>query len=69
MKAGEIRDLGLDEIQRKASEMKEELFNLRFQMAIGQVKDPNRITALKRDVARLKTVLRERQLAAQGAQE
>jgi large subunit ribosomal protein L29 len=70
MKAYEIRNLSDKDIDQKLEETSEELFNLRFQMAIGQVKDPNRITALKRDVARLKTVLRERQLAAQqGAQE
>jgi len=59
MKAGEIRDLGLDEIQRKASEMKEELFNLRFQHEIGQLENPQRMKAVKKDIARLKTIMHE----------
>jgi large subunit ribosomal protein L29 len=64
MRAFEIRNLTDDEIRTRLEESYEELFNLRFQLAIGQVKDPSRITLLKRDIARLKTVLRERQLAA-----
>ena len=63
MKAFEIRSMSDDEIQTKMDETYEELFNLRFQYAIGQVKDANRITMLKRDVARLKTILNERKLA------
>ena len=64
MQAYEIRNLSDADIQTKLEEASEELFNLRFQLAIGQVKDSNRISALKRDIARLKTVLRERELAA-----
>ena len=52
------------EIETKMEEAYEELFNLRFQLAIGQVKDPSRITLLKRDIARMKTVLNERKLAS-----
>jgi large subunit ribosomal protein L29 len=63
MQAFEIRNLADDEIRTKLEETYEELFNLRFQFAIGQIKDPNRISALKKDVARLKTVLKERELA------
>ena len=63
MKAFEIRNLSDQEIQTKIEEVNEEMFNLRFQLSIGQLKDPGRLTALKRDVARMKTVLRERQLA------
>lgn len=59
MKASEIRNLGLDEIQRKASEMKEELFNLRFQHEIGQLENPQRMKAVKKDIARLKTIMHE----------
>lgn len=62
MKAFEIRNLSDGEIETKMDEAYEELFNLRFQLAIGQVKDPSRITLLKRDIARLKTVLNERKL-------
>jgi large subunit ribosomal protein L29 len=64
MKAFEIRNLSDDEIRTKIEEAYEELFNLRFQLAIGQVKDPSRIGLLKRDIARMKTVLTERKLAA-----
>jgi large subunit ribosomal protein L29 len=62
MQAFEIRNLSEDEVATKIEETYEELFNLRFQYAIGQIKDPNRITFLKRDIARLKTALNERKL-------
>lgn len=65
MRAYEIRNLSDTDIRQKLEEAGEELFNLRFQLAIGQVKDSNRIIALKRDVARMKTVLRERELASE----
>jgi large subunit ribosomal protein L29 len=64
MQASEVRNLSDSEIRTRLEEVQEELFNLRFQKAIGQLKDPNQITLLKRDVARLKTILRERELAA-----
>jgi len=64
MKAFEIRNLADGEIRTRMEESYEELFNLRFQLAIGQVKDPSRVTLLKRDIARMKTVLRERELMA-----
>ena len=64
MQAFEIRNLSDDEIRTKLDEAHEELFNLRFQQAIGQARDTNSISALKKDVARLKTVLRERELTA-----
>ena len=64
MKAFEIRNLSDGEIETKMEEAYEELFNLRFQLAIGQVKDPSRITLLKRDIARMKTVLNEHKLAS-----
>ena len=63
MKAFEIRNLSDGEIQTKVEEAYEELFNLRFQLAIGQVKDLSRMKLLKRDIARMKTVLKERKLA------
>jgi large subunit ribosomal protein L29 len=63
MKAFEIRTMSDDEIEAKLEEAHEELFNLRFQYAIGQAKDANRMTLLKRDIARMKTVLNERELA------
>ena len=64
MRAFEIRNLSDSDIRTRLEEVQEELFNLRFQQAIGQLKDPNQITLLKRDVARLRTILRERELAA-----
>ncbi|GAB4428197.1 MAG: 50S ribosomal protein L29 [Anaerolineae bacterium] len=63
MQAFEIRNLSDSEIQTKLEEAYEELFNLRFQKTIGQVKDPNRFTVLKRDIARMKTILGERKRA------
>jgi large subunit ribosomal protein L29 len=63
MKAFEIRTMSDDEIEAKLEEAHEELFNLRFQYAIGQARDANRMTLLKRDIARMKTVLNERELA------
>ncbi len=62
MKAVEIRDLSLTEINQKVSDLKAELFNLRFQLAVNQLENPQRIKAVKRDIARYKTVLREREL-------
>lgn len=63
MQAFEIRNLADDEIKTKLEEAYEELFNLRFQKAIGQMKDTNRVTVLRRDIARMKTILTERKLA------
>lgn len=63
MEAFEIRNLSEKDIRDKLDEVREELFNLRFQFAIGQARDTNQMSALKKDIARLKTVLRERELA------
>jgi large subunit ribosomal protein L29 len=62
MKANEIRDLTTAEIEQKVSSIKEELFNLRFQLATGQLDSPARIRQLRKDIAKAKTVLREREL-------
>lgn len=59
MKASEIRELSLDEMQRKASDLKEELFNLRFQHEIGQLENPTKMKQAKRDIARIKTIIKE----------
>jgi len=59
MKTGEIRDLNLDEMHQKVSDLKEELFNLRFQHEIGQLEDPQKMKQTKRDIARLKTLIQE----------
>jgi large subunit ribosomal protein L29 len=57
MKASEIRDLSADEIQQKVADLKEALFNLRFQHEIGQLENPKKIGETKKDIARLKTIL------------
>jgi len=62
MDAREIRGMTTDDIRRKIDETYEELFNLRFQFVMGQLEDHNRLKALRRDVARMKTILREREL-------
>ena len=60
MKATEIRELSVEQLEAKLKELKEELFNLRFQLAINQLDNPHRITAVKRDIARVMTVLNEK---------
>ena len=65
MDAREIRGMTTDDVRRKMDETYEELFNLRFRFMMGQLEDHNRLTALRRDIARMKTILRERELAAQ----
>ena len=63
MKAKEIRDLTDSEAQAKLRDLGEELFNLRVQQHSARLERPSRIRDLKRDIARIKTVLKERQLA------
>ena len=67
-KVREIRDLGEIELMEKLESLKEELFNLRFQLATGQLDNPHRITLVKRDIARLHTELRAREIAAAQSQ-
>ncbi len=62
MKINEIRDLSGQEIMDKIQDLKEELFNLRFQNAMNQLENPMRIVAVKKDIAKLKTVLKEQEL-------
>ena len=59
MTAKELRELTESELRQKLQDLKEELFNLRFQLAINQLDNPMRITAVKRDIARVSTVMRE----------
>lgn len=59
MKAKELRDMTKEELGTKVGELKEELFNLRFQMATGQLENPMRLREVRKDIARTKTVLRE----------
>jgi large subunit ribosomal protein L29 len=60
--AGELRNLNQDELVEKLKEAKEELFNLRFQGATGQLESHGRLRAVRRDIARIYTILREREL-------
>ncbi|OIR40335.1 50S ribosomal protein L29 [Corynebacterium sp. NML130628] len=60
--ASEFRELNDEELRARLSEAKEELFNLRFQLATGQLTNNRRISIVKRDIARMYTVLREREL-------
>jgi large subunit ribosomal protein L29 len=64
MTTAELRELPDDELQQRYSERKEELFNLRFQVVTGQLDDPRQLSKVKRDIARVLTVLREREIAA-----
>jgi large subunit ribosomal protein L29 len=59
MKASEIRDMNLDEMHGKISDLREELFNLRFQHEIGQLENPQRMKQTKRDIARIETIIKE----------
>ena len=62
MQAKEIRENTLPELQEQLAKLKEELFNLRFRLAINQLDNPMRINAVKKDIARVKTVIRETEL-------
>ncbi len=62
MKAKEVRQLSGKELDSKLLELKSELFNLRFQLATGQLDNPLRIKVVRKDIARVKTILREREL-------
>lgn len=65
MKIAEIRDLSTIELNEKLKDLKGELFNLRFQLAVSQLDNPMRLKAVKKDIARIKTVLREQELKAE----
>jgi large subunit ribosomal protein L29 len=65
MKPAEIRELSVAELNQKLSDLKAELFNLRFQHAINQLDNPLRLQLVRKDIARVKTVIREKELKAQ----
>ena len=69
MKASEIRDMNIDEMEQKLSDLKEELFNLSFQHEIGQLENPQRMKETKRDIARVKTIIREVEVKNKTAEE
>ncbi|EPZ45922.1 MULTISPECIES: 50S ribosomal protein L29 [Alicyclobacillus] len=62
MKATELRGLSSEELESRIDQLKDELFNLRFQLATGQLENPMRIRQVRKDIARAKTVLRQREL-------
>ena len=62
MKVKEFRDLSPEELDQKLASLKEELFNLRFQLATNQLENPNKIGEVKINIARVKTVIREKEL-------
>ena len=64
MKAKEIREMSVSELEAKLKDLKSELFNLRFQHATKQLDNPMVIVSVKKDIARVKTVIRERELKA-----
>ena len=65
MKASEIREMSVEELNEKLSSLKEELFALRFQHAVNQLENTARLKAVKKDIDRVKTILRETELAQQ----
>ena len=67
MKVNDIRNMSADEMGQKVSGLKEELFNLRFQLATGQLENPMRIREVKKTIARIKTVQREVELKSETA--
>ena len=66
MTAAELKKLSVEDLRKKLADKKEELFNLRFQLAINQLENPMRIQAVKKDIARVSTVLRQLELEAQN---
>ena len=68
MKVTEIRDLAVDELQQRAKEMDDQLFRLRIQKSMGQLDAAHKLKTLRRDLARVKTVLREKETAQAAGQ-
>lgn len=62
MKAKELFDMSTGELNKKLGELKQELFNLRFKHATGQLENANQLNIIKKDIAKVKTILREREL-------
>lgn len=67
MKVSELRNLSADELKNKEEELRRELFNLKIRNATGQLENSARISLIKRDIARIKTILRERELKKEQA--
>ena len=64
MKAGEVRELGVDELRARAKDLDDQLFRLRIQKSMGQLEAPAKVRDLRKDLARIKTILREKELLA-----
>lgn len=64
MKPKELRDLTVEELGNKENELRKEFFNLKFQLAVGKAESPARFTQVRRDIARIKTVLKEKEAAS-----
>ncbi|TCO75007.1 50S ribosomal protein L29 [Marinisporobacter balticus] len=62
MKANKLHDMTVQELNSKLMELKSELFNLRFQLATGQLENPMKVKSVRKDIARTKTILREKEL-------
>jgi large subunit ribosomal protein L29 len=67
MNASEVRELSVEELNNKLVDLKKELFKLRFQVAVNQLENPMRIKAVKKDIARVKTILRENELNSKNS--
>lgn len=65
MKASDLREMTDEELKSKEEELRNELFNLRFQAASGQIENPMRIRSVRKEIARIKTILNEKELASQ----
>ena len=63
MKVAEVRDLGVDELRQREKELDDQLFRLRIQKSMGQIEAAHKLRSLRRDLARVKTVLREKETA------
>ena len=68
MKASELREMNIAELNKKLADLKQELFHLRFQLAINQLENPKRIKAVKKDIARVNTVITAKNLEASKAE-
>jgi len=62
MKVDKLRELTIEELNQQLASLKTELFNLRFQMAVGQLENPMRVREVRRSIAQVKTILREREI-------
>ncbi len=67
MKISEIRNLSIEDLKNKLKDFKSELFNLRFQLAVNQLENPMRIKAVRKDIARVQTVIREKELSEKAS--